>query len=72
MSLYVLSITRHFLANTHSVAIFIQYVFDIFLSNRQVDFVLLDHPSVNYEKDGMQEPSPHYATVIHLHCVLFD
>lgn len=51
---------------------FYSIVFDIFWSNRQVDFILLDHPSVNSEINGMQEPSPHDTSVIHPHCFLFD
>lgn len=65
MSLYVLSITSHFLAITRSVATLYYIVFDIFLSNRRVDISekLLDHPSVSSKKDGMEEQSPYDASV---------
>lgn len=74
MSLYVLSITSHFLANTRSIAIFIkQFSISFWVTGILIEkLTYLDHPSVNSEKDGMQKQSPHDTSVIHPHCFLFD
>lgn len=54
---------------------FYSIVFDIFLSTLVTGRLissenLLDHPSVNSGKDGIQEQSPHDAFVIHPHCLI--